>query len=79
MQDGAEKMDTTKTRAGVRDVPIHPHLVPMIEAMRSSGRVFPVARVRDVEGRVAELRALGLRQRLDRCVARSRAEDDRRA
>lgn len=49
--------DATKTRASVRDVPIHPHLVPLIKAMRGEGRVFPVDRVRDVEARVGELRA----------------------
>lgn len=49
----------TKSRAGVRDVPIHPHLEPLIKAMRGQGRVFPIAleRIRDVEGHAAELRA----------------------
>lgn len=51
----AEDTDT-KTRASVRDVPIHPHLAPLIEATRGKGRVFNVDRVRDVEGRPAVLR-----------------------
>lgn len=46
----------TKTRASVRDVPIHPHLEPLVKAMRGQGRVFPVARVRDVEAHAGELR-----------------------
>ncbi len=47
----------TKTRASVRDVPIHPHLAPLVDAMRGQGRVFPIDRVRDVEQHAAELRA----------------------
>ena len=48
---------TTKTKASVRDVPIHPHLAPLVKAMRSAGRVFPIERVRDVEQHARELRA----------------------
>jgi len=47
----------TKTRQGVRDVPIHPHLEALIRSMRGAGRVFPVQRVRHVEQHAAELRA----------------------
>lgn len=50
MQTGED--DRTTTRACVCDVPIHPHLRLLIDATRSTGRVFPDGRRthgRDVE------------------------------
>jgi hypothetical protein len=79
-------------RDSERESPIHPHLLPLIEAMRGKGRVFPVERVRETEGRARELRGhldphmlrylvRAVRLRLAawiRCVARSRRPDDGR-
>lgn len=45
-----------KTKASVRDVPIHPHLAPLVKAMRGEGRVFHVERVRHLEKHAEELR-----------------------
>jgi integrase len=56
----------TKTRASVRDVPIHPHLAPLIAATRGAGRVFPVENVREVEKGARELRAHLLLAGVDR-------------
>lgn len=56
----------TKTKASVRDVPIHPHLAPLIDAMRGTGRVFPIDRVREVEHHARELRAHLLTAGIDR-------------
>ena len=51
----------TKTRQSVRDVPIHPHLRPLLAVMRdeaadTTARVFPVARAYEVERMVEDLR-----------------------
>lgn len=55
--EGRRRHDDDPQDAGERrDVPIHPHLRPLVDAMRGAGRVFPIARARDVESRVAELR-----------------------
>ncbi len=55
MKSGADAK--TKNRQSNRDVPIHPHLEPLLTAMRSEGRVFPIERVREVEAHAGELRA----------------------
>ncbi len=39
MNSGDEK--GTKTKASVRDVPIHPHLAPLVDAMRARGASSP--------------------------------------
>ena len=54
---GEDETTSTKTRQSVRDVPIHPHLAPLVEAMRRpSGRVFPLASARHAEQMVTPLR-----------------------
>lgn len=53
-----DKAASTKTRASVRDVPIHPHLAPLVATMRGEAteRVFPLERVRDTEDHARVLR-----------------------
>jgi integrase len=51
----------TKTRQSVRDVPIHPHLRPLLTVMRDeaddeSANVFPIARAYEIERSVDDLR-----------------------
>jgi integrase len=51
----------TKTRQSVRDVPIHPHLRPLLAAMRdeaddATARVFPITRAYEIERTVEDMR-----------------------
>jgi len=55
-ENSRDEMTSTKTKQGFRDLPIHPHLAPLVNAMRRTGRVFPLARARHSEQLVAELR-----------------------
>lgn len=55
MKSGEE--EGTKIRAGVRDLPIHPHLGPLVDAMRSTGNMLRIDNVRDVEQRADLVRA----------------------
>jgi integrase len=68
MKTGEET--TTKTRSRVRDVPIHPYLLPMLKTMgkgkSATDRVFPVERVRHTEQDVKRLREHLLAAGIDR-------------
>lgn len=55
-ENARDETTSPKTKQGIRDVPIHPHLAPLVDAMRGTGRVFPLARARHAEQLVAELR-----------------------
>ncbi len=61
MRASEDETRATKNRQSIRDVPIHPHLAPLVEAMRreagDTGRVFPLTHAREAERRAGELRA----------------------